>query len=329
MRAAVFPFTESGALKAGELLGFFKNRGIEAEVHTPDGYAPSGLKDVAAAEFSRCGLLVFIGSLGIAVRAVAPLIRSKAEDPAVVCMDEKAEFVIPVLSGHIGGANRFAEEIAVFFGGTPVITTATEVNGVFAADRWAAEQGLVIADAGKVKMISKALLKGEPVGLCTEYEVKGGLPAGIVISTDASARPFESTLNLLPRTLHLGIGCKRNASRESIEHAVRCAFSGSRLDLRCVRRVASIDLKEREAGLLAFAQGMGVPAAFYSAEDLSGAMGDFSESEFVKGVTGVSNVCERAAVLSSGGGRVVLEKTVVDSVAVAAAESEWSVCFED
>ena len=106
---------------------------------------------------------MFVGATGIAVRAIAPYIRDKVSDPAVVVVDELGKYVIPVLSGHIGGANRFARRLAVELSATPVITTATDLTGAFAVDSWASENGLKILNTERIKAVSSKLLAGRKV----------------------------------------------------------------------------------------------------------------------------------------------------------------------
>ena len=333
MRAAIFTFTNKGALKGERLSEFLNREGFETALYP----AGKDFQCIVGDEFSRCRLMVFIGALGIAVRAIAPYLRDKTTDPAVICMDEAGKHVISVLSGHVGGANMFAEQIADLFGGTAVITTATDVNGVFAVDQWAVSRGLIIADKENIKRVSKALLENETVGFHTDYCMTGDLPdgvaedikckSGIAVSLRADIKPFEYTLNLLPRILHVGIGCRKNTPAPEIELAVKSAFEESGFDIRCICRVSSIDLKKSEFGLLLFAERLNLPLAFYSAEELTKAEGRFSGSDFVKSVTSTDNVCERAASLSSGGGRFVLKKTVKNGITVAAAEEDFNIYF--
>ena len=109
--------------------------------------------------------MIFIGAAGIAVRAAAPWIRDKFADPPVIVIDETARFVIPLLSGHVGGANELACELAAFLGAVPVITTATDRNGLFAVDLFAAGNGLVLTDRKMAREISARILEGKPLGL--------------------------------------------------------------------------------------------------------------------------------------------------------------------
>ncbi len=136
---------------------------IDEEITITRGGRDLILEEWVKKEFYEADSLVFIGALGIAVRAVAPFIESKAYDPAVVAVDETGKHVIPVLSGHIGGANKLSERIAKITGGEAVITTATDLNGKFAVDNWTKEQCLAIINPEKIKSISSAVLKGQEI----------------------------------------------------------------------------------------------------------------------------------------------------------------------
>ena len=130
-----------------------------------------------AENFPEREALIFIGAAGIALRAVAPHIRSKAEDPAVLCVDETGRFVIPLLSGHLGGANELARLVAALTGGTAVITTATDLNGAFAVDLWAKKQGMTVLQPERIRQVSSAVLRGETERVFSPYPVAGEQPA--------------------------------------------------------------------------------------------------------------------------------------------------------
>ena len=123
---------------------------------------------------------MFIGAAGIVVRSIAPFLTDKVNDPAILVMDEKGKFVIPILSGHLGGANAYAEQLARKIGAVPVITTATDCNQCFAVDLFAQKNGLWIADWHKIKEISSRILEKEPVGWISEYDVEGVFPMGLL-----------------------------------------------------------------------------------------------------------------------------------------------------
>lgn len=285
--------------------------------------------------FGEFDALIFVCACGIAVRAIAPHVRSKATDPAVVVVDDSGKFAIPILSGHIGGANRIAELIAKGIGATAVITTATDVHGKFSPDSFAKANDLIIGDLGAAKEIAAAVLSGEKIGLISKYQYVN-LPreltegnnyrVGLVISADSQCKPFEVTLNLIPRNIVIGIGCKRGTSAELIERCVFSELERAAIDFRRVKALASIDLKADERGLLGFSEKYGIPLRFFSAAELMSAVGDFSSSEFVRRVTGADNVCERAAVCC--GGRLVLRKTAGEGVTVAAAELSTTIDFQ-
>ena len=129
------------------------------------------LADWTARQFAQSDALIFVGAAGIAVRAIAPHCRSKAADPAVVVLDEGGQIAIPLLSGHLGGANDLARLLAAVCGAVPVITTATDGRGVFAVDEWARRQNCAVAEPERIKKISGALLAGEPVRYAADWPI--------------------------------------------------------------------------------------------------------------------------------------------------------------
>ena len=146
-----------------------------------------------------------------------------------------------------------------------------------------------------------------------------------VYLTASDKKPFENTLRLIPKVLHLGIGCRRGIEKEAIERAVGQVFKEAHLDFRAVKCAASIDLKQEEEGLLSFCQEHTIPIRFYTAEELNAVSGDFTPSPFVQKVTGVDNVCERAALL--GADHLIVKKTACHGVTVAVAMENWEVHF--
>lgn len=285
-----------------------------------------------AEHFPARQALIFIGAAGIAVRAIAPHVRGKAEDPAVLCLDEYGRHVIPLLSGHLGGANALARRVAALTGGEAVITTATDLNGVFAVDLWAARQGLCIPEPGRIKTVSAWLLRGETITLSCPYPIRGLKPEHVKLARDGeilvSWRKTEHAgLLLVPKNLTLGIGCRRGTGAQTLEAAFAdfCRERGVRPE--AIRDAATIDLKQNEPGLLAFCAARAWQPVFYSAEALRGLDGDFTASAFVEARTGVDNVCERAAVKRCGG-RLVEKKYAAGGVTFALAEYptelDWS-----
>ena len=260
-----------------------------------------------AEAFSAFDALVFVGAVGIAVRAVAPFLKSKAKDPAVVAVDECGRFAVPVVSGHLGGANDLAREISEICGAVAVITTATDANGLFAVDEWAKRQNCAVTDPHGIKAVSAKILAGETVRIRSEWPVEGQPPEGVTLTNGpvwdvrVDVHRHEGGLCLAPKALVLGMGCRRGTSREALEAAFRALCEEQDLWPETVCAVATIDLKAEEPGLLDFCAGHGWPLTCYSAEELREVEGMFTPSAFVERTTGVDNVCERSAALSAGG----------------------------
>ncbi len=295
------------------------------------------LSEVTGRLFPLCDAIVFVGAAGIAVRAIAPYVVSKTSDPAVLVIDERGQHVISLLSGHIGGANELTERIASAVGADPVITTATDVNGRFSVDAWAAKQGLAIDSMELAKTFSAAILQRD-LPLYSELPVDGTLPAGLFFSQEGALgaavsyrriHPFHQTLRLIPGCLHLGVGCRRGTDAQALRRFAEETLEEYNIDVRAVVRIASIDVKQDEQGLLEFARQTGVPAVFYSAEQLRGLEGEFTASPFVNSAVGVDNVCERSAMLSAGqGGTLIIKKTADSGMTLALAQEDRRICFE-
>lgn len=283
------------------------------------------LKGWTAEHFAQDEALIFVGAVGIAVRAIAPHCRSKAVDPAVVVVDEGGNFAVPLLSGHLGGANALARALAGICGAVPVITTATDINGLFAVDLWAKAQNCVVLEPERIKRVSGALLAGQTVRYWSPWPVAGETPAGVEKADEPEAADFALTLtpqggalHLVPRIGVLGVGCRRGTTARQLEEAFAafCAVSG--LSPAAVCAAASIDLKKDEPGLAAFCKAHGWPITFYPADELRAVPGQFTPSAFVASVTGVDNVCERSAVKASDG-TLLLPKTAGGGVTLALA----------
>ena len=217
--------------------------------------------------------------------------------------------MIPLLSGHMGGANELAEQIARQIGGIPVITTATDVNHTFSVDLFAKKCGLSIYNREGIAKVSSKILDGKT--------------PDIVISSEKTDLE-QGVLGLQPREYILGIGCRRGKSFEELDAFIQKWLDHAGIEKRLVRAAASIDLKKEEEGLLRWCMANRIPFLTYSAEELKQVKGDFQESSFVKEKTGVDNVCERAAMKAANEeGTFILRKQAENGMTIAIVKYDW------
>lgn len=346
MNVSVISFTRQGSVLEKKIYSCLKAEGIETEAYTLKKFCDDEtllpltgkLEDWTREKFSK-DALIFVGASGIAVRSIAPYIKDKRDDPAVIVIDELGKFIIPLLSGHIGGANELALMLAEWTGGVPVVTTATDVNGKFAVDVFAKKNNLYITDMKTAKLISAEILEGKNIGLFCEGDIKGDIPSylkqekdscktGIVVTEKTNLRPYEQTLHLVPKCLSLGIGCRRGIEFQKIEEKVLRVLKENSISIHGILNAASIDLKKLEPGILTFCEKYNLPVSFYNKEELVEVPGNFTDSGFVKSITGVDNVCERAAVRASGEGSLIIKKYAQDGITIAVAKKEWCVEIE-
>lgn len=311
------------------------------------GFLPfTNIKELIAEWFTSMDAILFVCATGIAVRALAPFLSSKLTDPAVIVIDDQGKFVIPLLSGHIGGANELALEIAKVLSSVAVITTATDGRQKLAIDVWAMKRNLWISDMGLAKEVAADFIQGKEVSFHNalkdakllekvreEESIKKYLDCfqkpedftdevtafGVEISFWEEQRAFSKTLTLLPKRLVLGIGCRKEISPEIVERVVKEVCSEYECSLRCISKVCSIDRKREEQAIVMFAQKYQVPFETYSTKELEQVVGSFTSSMFVKSTVGIENVCERSAVAGCKSGCLLVKKQAKDGVTVAIA----------
>ena len=323
MKMYCLSFTDKGEQLAGRLAEEFG-------AHSDRCNRPLSHMKWTEKAFKEADTIVFVGACGIAVRSIAPFVRSKVSDPAVIVIDECGEFVISLLSGHLGGANDMARRIASFLGAVPVITTATDRNDVFAVDEWSKRQNAIVLEPPKIKLVSSKILDGKDIKVFTAFSVNGEIPEHLALTDEAEDADIElgvistldKPLHIVPRIVHIGVGCRKGTPQVAVEQAFAAFKRETGLIERSVVRCASIDIKAGEAGLKEFCEFHGWGFDTYSAEELDQAEGEFTASDFVKKTTGVDNVCERAAVISSGG-RLITGKFAHEGVTFAAAAEAY------
>lgn len=293
--------------------------------------------------FAKTEQLVCIMATGIVVRLLAPHLRGKEYDPGVVVMDEKGGFAVSLLSGHLGGGNRLAEELARITGGQAVITTATDVNNLPSWDQVAKDAGLGVQPVAHLRTLNRLLLEGETIALVDRKRLIADRFIGVpgvelydsfaeAMRSDAPGRVFvthrylphmenrTALLAIRPRDLVLGIGCNRGTSAEEIEAVVKACLPQAFLAFASIGVIATIDAKQDEAGLNAFAARHRLPVRHYAAEQLNRVEVPSPPSAPALAAVGARGVCEPAAILAAGGGPLLIRKQKNGNVTLAVAE---------
>ena len=318
----------------------------------------ASLADWGKQHFAQDDCLIFVGSAGIAVRTIGPLAVSKKTDPAVLVVDDRLQYVIPILSGHLGGANAIACRLAAMTGAEAVLTTATDVHRKLAPDVFAQRNGLKIMDFTAAKLVAAALVRGETITIYTDAAVEGAVPDEVRLAALEAFADYHGggamlisprkpelidkpeVLWLVPQTVYLGIGLKAGKPEEAVAQAVEACLAQAGVDPAALAGAASIDIKREEAGLLRFAAERQLPLQFFTAAELNQVEGSFTGSAFVKQITGTDNVCERGALLlasvdaeagtpqNNGSALLLQPKTAMDGVTAALAMKKGSIRFE-
>ncbi len=275
---------------------------------------------------------VFLMAAGIVIRAIAPLLKNKLDDPAVVVMDEAGHHAVSLLSGHLGGANELAGMLALKAEGQAVITTASDTLGLVALDIWARVQDMVPDDRADLKKASAALVASGSLKTYTDCRVHS-LPAGLVEVYDpGKARLIISPhlipevkpiLHLYPRIFALGIGCNRDTPSQALERAVEEFLKRHKISPKALFTLASIDAKKDEACLLALAQKWDLDIRFFTADQLN-TVPVKEPSHYAMEAVGAYGVAEPSAILAVDNGGLRFQKEKTNGITLALGERAFA-----
>ncbi len=322
MKIAIVAITKNAAIIAKKLYETLEGDVFVKEKYKFDGsYAIEGdfinfVHDI----FRKYSGIVFIMATGIVVRSIAGVINDKFTDPAVVVVDEKGKYAISLLSGHIGGANRLAINISSIIGAQPIITTATDLEGIISLDVIAKNYGLYLENAGDLKKVSAALVNRENVrfiidddlGIITLFDeyIKKNLDDkadAIVYVTNRIVKNIDEKpyVVLRPKNIVIGIGCKKGVSFNDLFAFVNETFENMSYSLRSICLMATIDIKKDEEGIQRLAKFLDVPLLLYTEDDLRTVEDKFPISDFVFHTVGVGSVARPSAYLASNKGKEI------------------------
>ncbi len=342
MMIAIF-FTEGGKQLAEKLISHYP----ELELYTIE-----ALSDEKAEEFEKplsffvsnnwreSKAIIFISALGIAVRAIAPSVGSKLDDPAVICIDEKGTFVISLLSGHIGGANALAREIAEKIGALPIITTSTDIQGKPCLEELANSHSLVIESPEDIKKVNSAITNGRRVAVISDYlEKVEGFP---LYTIDSELKDYDlfimvtsrlSDINaehvyLRPKNLVAGIGFTTRVTAEEMTEKIKMRFEERGLSIKSLTALATVDFKADSRELKKAAEILNIEVISIPVKEIRNVENKFKVSEFVRTSIGLGSVAEPCAHIASKKGEMIINKTSLGGITLAVAEVKRSITHD-
>lgn len=280
----------------------------------------NGLQNFFEKNLLKYDTFLFITASGIAVRTIAPFIKSKDKDPAVLTMDEEGNFIISLLSGHLGGANEAAKILGEITGAVPVISTASDVSGKIAVDTIAMKMNGKLESLESAKKVTSLIVAGKEVDIKVPENMENENPQGVIL---ISNRKNIEIAKIIPQNIVVGIGCKKNKEAEKIIDAVKDSFEKLNLCEESIRVFATVDIKENEVGIIGTAEYFGKELKIISREDIQKIENNFETSQFVKksiGVGAVSAPC--AFIAGKGRGKFLAEKLKYEGITISIFEEE-------
>ena len=280
----------------------------------------NGLQNFFEKNLLKYDTFLFITASGIAVRTIAPFIKSKDKDPAVLTMDEEGNFIISLLSGHLGGANEAAKILGEITGAIPVISTASDVSGKIAVDTIAMKINGKLESLESAKKVTSLIVTGKEVDIKVPENMENENPQGVIL---ISNRKNIEIAKIIPQNIVVGIGCKKNKEAEKIIDAVKNSFEKLNLCEESIRIFATADIKENEAGIIGTAEYFGKELKIISREDIQKIENNFETSQFVKKSIGVGAVSAPCAFIGGNGrGKFLAEKLKYEGITISIFEEE-------
>ncbi len=340
MKKAIITLTKGAAIKGNELKEVYN----DADLYVMPRWKTnenqiefSSFNELIVEVFDEYDALIFIMATGIVIRKIAKLLKSKDKDPAIIVMDEKGRFVIPILSGHIGGANELALDIEEKFKSIAVLTTSSDVIGKMAVDSFAIKYGLEIESLTDAKDVTALVVNNDKVGLINDTNMDVEYKASNVVKTDKISDEFDGyiyignrdfksdkfTVRLYKKNLVIGAGSRKDIPKEKMYNEFLILADKLKINKNAVKIVASIDIKKDEVTIINLANELRVPFITYTADELSEVENLFEGSDFVKKTIGVASVAEPSAYLASNKGNVILKKTKCGGITLCIYEEEF------
>lgn len=344
MKWAVIAATKGGlkqAIKISnkmnvDIYSFKKAVGEESNVQIINGTLKSFLQEI----FDQYDTFLFIMATGIVVRVLGDVMRDKTQDPAVLVMDEGGQYVISLLSGHLGGANEKANKLAQLIDAQPVITTSSDVKGVWSIDMLAKELDCLIDDMENAKEITALIVNDYSVGMMIDEGLKSNLNdlkiSGIIRLNHERDEHIEGLIyvsnrvsdfnlpmvQLIPKSIVLGVGCRKNYSSNQFIEQLKGFLKENRVHEKSIRKIATIPLKSSERAILDAVKILDTELEIVSIKDIEAVENNFNSSHFVKKILGIGSVAEPCGYLASNKGRCLVSKTIINGMTVSAWEEK-------
>lgn len=284
--------------------------------------------DMMKSAFGNYRVLVCVMATGIVVRSIASLLTSKQTDPAVLVMDQNGRFCISLLSGHIGQANQYAQYVAKKTGALAVITTASDNLGKIAVDTLAQQLKCLIVNFEDAKEITAMIINNEPVMINIHQP---NLPENMNVDTVEHQHDYHGAVlvsnrteisiqipfvQLIPKNIIIGIGCRRGMDYQSILTAIRTTLKRHKISEEAIQKLSTIDLKHDEQGILEASSFLQVPLQVVDREEIKPIEKQFECSEFVQKTIGVGCVAEPCGFLASNKGAKICGKTKLNGITI-------------